>query len=276
MNPHRALSPFSTIGLLLLFIGLCAQLRAADAKTVGQSQADNRKKLVMLIAEYEYHTWENLPAFAAKHLANDFRVVVVSGSASSKMGFDRIEEINDADLLLVSVFRRTPPKRELDIIRRYVASGRPVIGVRNAAHAFVLRQKEGKKPAAGEEDWPSWDADIFGGNYRGHHPPGPITTVTAASASHPILRGVELPFATPTKLYRVSPLKSNAQAILIGEIPNAEQQPVAYIATHSGGGRAFYTSLGGPDDFKIPAYLRLLRNAIYWAAGKSNDKETNK
>src|SRR5688500_16640623 len=149
MNPHRTRSLRSTIGILLLLVGLCPLSRGADAKAVGQAQTDNRKKLVMLIAEYEYHTWENLPAFAARHLAKDFRVVVVSGSTSNKMGFDRIEEINDADLLIVSVFRRTPPKRELDIIRRYVASGRPVIGVRNAAHAFVLRQKEGKKPAPG-------------------------------------------------------------------------------------------------------------------------------
>ena len=31
------------------------------------------------------------------------------------------------------------------------------------------------------------------------------------------------------------------------------------------GSRVFYTCLGHPDDFAIPAFRRLLLNAIHWA-----------
>ena len=31
------------------------------------------------------------------------------------------------------------------------------------------------------------------------------------------------------------------------------------------GGRIFYTSLGHPGDFQLPAFRRLLRNAIVWS-----------
>jgi type 1 glutamine amidotransferase len=44
-------------------------------------------------------------------------------------------------------------------------------------------------------------------------------------------------------------------------------EPVTWTNTHTGGGRVFYTSLGHPDDFGIPAFQQLLRNGVYWAAG---------
>ena len=33
-----------------------------------------------------------------------------------------------------------------------------------------------------------------------------------------------------------------------------------------GKSRVFYTSLGHEDDFKLPAFNRMLVNALYWAA----------
>jgi type 1 glutamine amidotransferase len=38
---------------------------------------------------------------------------------------------------------------------------------------------------------------------------------------------------------------------------------VAWVRLHRGG-RVFYTSLGHPDDFRQPSFLRLLVNAIFW------------
>jgi len=35
--------------------------------------------------------------------------------------------------------RMSLPKDELDLIRNYVAAGKPVIGIRTASHAFHLR-----------------------------------------------------------------------------------------------------------------------------------------
>jgi type 1 glutamine amidotransferase len=42
-------------------------------------------------------------------------------------------------------------------------------------------------------------------------------------------------------------------------------EPVAWTNKHIGGGRVFYTSLGHADDFRIPAFRRLLLNGIFWA-----------
>src|SRR5688572_31155375 len=133
----------------------------------------------MLIAAQSYETERTLPAFGAQFLEPEFKVVLVSGAmANSAHRFNRIEEISDADVLLVSVWRRAPPKEQLAVIRQYVESGRPVVGICTASHAFALRA--GTSPAEGSASWPEWDAQVIGGNYRGHHPIRFLATVTAA------------------------------------------------------------------------------------------------
>lgn len=246
----------------------CLRLLAVLALTLasGVSFATSaKKKLVMLIAEPEYETASTLPVFSAAHLAADFRVVIVGGSmAAGATAFDGIQEIADADVLLVSVRRRTPPTAQLDAIRRHVAAGKPVVGIRTASHAFALSR--GQKLAAGNTEWPEWDAAVLGGNYTNHHREGPATTVTKAGADHPILRGVALPFTSPSSLYRNTPLRPGAVALIMGTIPDQPPEPLAWTFQRADGGRSFYTSLGGPGDFKNPAFIQLLRNGILWAA----------
>jgi type 1 glutamine amidotransferase len=229
--------------------------------------ADARKKLVMLIAEHEYETATTLPEFAAKHLAKDFRVVTVTGSlAEGRNDFDRIEEVADADILLVSVRRRTPPKAQLELIRRHVSAGKPVVGIRTASHAFSLRR--GQVPE-GHADWPEFDAEAIGGSYTNHHGSGPVTTAErapGAPAGHPILRGVTLPFTSKSSLYKTTPLRAGATVLLNGSIPNQPAEPIAWTFTRRDGGRTFYTSLGSPSDFQDASFVQLLRNGLLWAA----------
>lgn len=240
---------------LILFVALAASLQAADA----------RKKLVMLIAEPEYDTAKTLPVFAEKFLAKDFRVMIVSGApGANETGFDRIDELNDADVLLVSVRRRPPPKAQLEVIRRYVAAGRPVVGIRTASHAFAL-QKNQKLPE-GCADWPQWDEQVIGGNYANHHGKGPPVAIAAVDAPHPILRGVTVPFTSQSTLYRNTPLRDGAHALLSGTIPNQPTEPLAWTFQRKDGGRTFYTSLGSPSDFENSSFTRLLQNGIAWAA----------
>ncbi len=246
-----------------LFVALLALFSIAVS-----SAADTRPKLVMLIAEPEYETAKSLPEFAAAQLARDFRVVIVSGvTAPNDTGFDSIKELDDADVLLVSVRRRTPPKAQLEAIRRHVAAGKPIVGIRTASHAFALGK--GQTLAAGNADWPDWDHEVIGGNYSNHHGRGPATTVAAAPGAppdHPILRGVKVPFTTESSLYKNTPLRPGAVALLTGTIPGQPTEPLAWTFARADGGRTFYTSLGGPNDFKNEAFTTLLRNGLLWAA----------
>ena len=249
-----------------IFLFLAATVLSACAAFA----ADSRKKLVMLIAEHEYETATSLPEFATKHLAKDFRVVTVTGSlAPGENAFDGIKEIADADVLLVSVRRRTPPRAQLDAIRKHVAAGKPVVGIRTASHAFSLSRNQ--KLAEGNAEWTEFDAQVIGGSYSNHHGKGPAIKVTladGAKASHPILSGVKLPFESAYSLYKNTPLRPGAQPLLTGSIPNQPPEPVAWVFTRADGGRTFYTSLGGPTDFQNPSFVTLLRNGLRWAAGR--------
>jgi type 1 glutamine amidotransferase len=231
--------------------------------------ADSRPKLVLLIAEPEYDTAVTLPAFAAEFLAQDFRVVTVTGpTTEGATAFEHAEAIADADLLLISVRRRSPPQAQFDLIRRHIMAGKPVVGIRTASHAFVLRSNQ--KAPDGTRDWPNWDEQVIGGHYTGHHAHGPIATLTAteSQSQHPILRGVKLPFTSDAWFYKTSPLRPGAQAVLTGAIPGQPAEPAAWTFKNVGGGRTFYTSLGNPADFKNPSFQQLLRNGVLWAAGK--------
>jgi type 1 glutamine amidotransferase len=244
-----------------------ALLFALFSASVGHA-AEHRPKLVLLIAEPEYDTATTLPAFAAQFLAKDFRVVTVSGATTEgATAFDHSDEIADADVLLVSVRRRSPPQAQFDLIRRHIMAGKAVVGIRTASHAFVLRSNQ--KAPEGTADWPNWDEQVIGGHYTGHHGHGPIATLTATGgqAEHPILRGVKLPFTSDAWFYKTAPLRAGAQSVLTGAIPGQPAEPAAWTFRHVGGGRTFYTSLGNPADFKNPSFQQLLRNGILWAAG---------
>jgi len=231
--------------------------------------ADLRPHVAMVINEPEYETERTLPVFANEHLRRDFRVTQVFGDASDPDRFPGIELIAEADLLLLSARRRTPPAEQLDVVRRFVASGKGVVGIRTANHAFHLRSQPATPPAA---DWPRLDAELFGGRYENHYGNDLATTVRIepAAKGHPVLASVEdTAFVSGGSLYKVSPIDPTANVLMVGSVPGHPTEPVAWTFTRADGGHSFYTSLGAPGDFEQPQFLQLLRNALLWAATAS-------
>src|SRR6187399_673349 len=104
--------------------------------------------IVFMIGEDEYHTWETLPEFARKELEpRGYRVTIVNADTADKNNFPGlIEALRTADLLALSVRRRTPPAEQLAAVRAYLAAGKPLLGIRTACHAFALRPTD--PPAA--------------------------------------------------------------------------------------------------------------------------------
>jgi len=83
---------------------------------------------------------------------------------------------------------------------------------------------------------------------------------------HPILRGFpKKPFPVTSHLYKSRDLASSATPLLQGRIEGTDHEEVIAWTNAYHGGRIFYTSLGSPADFKLPAFQRLLVNAIDWA-----------
>lgn len=232
--------------------------------------ADRRPRVVFLIGEDEYRTWETLPEFAEKDVRwRGIDVRVVLPDAADKHRFPGLTEaLRDADLLVVSVRRRALPPDQLDAVRAHLVAGRPVVGIRTASHAFAPGAEDAKRGGA----WTGFDAEVLGGNYHGHHGVGPKVALQAvpAAAGHPILAGVKLAeFKSSGSLYRTGPLKTGATTLVEGTIPGQPAEPVAWTHAYGPkGARVFYTSLGHPEDFQSPVFRRLLLNGMLWAMNR--------
>jgi type 1 glutamine amidotransferase len=229
----------------------------------------------MLIGEDEYETDRTLPAFADAELADrGLRLTTIHADRRDMNDFPGLEALDKADLLLVSVRRRTPPEEQLGRIKAFVKSGKPVVGIRTASHAFSLRNNQ--PPPAGHAAWPEFDAEVLGGHYTGHHAepgngsPRTLVALIPEQRRHPILAQVpESDVAVGSSLYKTSPLAQSAAALLTGRVegmPSAE--PVAWTNNDAFGGRVFYTSLGHKVDFGLPLFRRLLVNGIFWSLDK--------
>ncbi|WP_442507780.1 ThuA domain-containing protein [Novipirellula sp. SH528] len=225
--------------------------------------------VVMLIAEREYDTDQTLPKFAEQHLKDGFRTTFVYATEDDKNTLAGIEAVRDADVLLISVRRRALPKSQLDLIRNYVASGKPVIGIRTANHAFLLRNEESP---AGHDQWLNWDAEVFGGSYTNHYGNDLKAKVTFRSDDaipKSLLDGIGTqPFIAGGSLYKVAPLAEGAVALMDGKVEGQGSEPVAWTFTRADGGKSFYTSLGQRDDFTGDVLPALLVNAIKWSLEK--------
>jgi nicotinamidase-related amidase/type 1 glutamine amidotransferase len=229
-------------------------------------KSDDRPLLAIVMAEDEYRTETTLPAFAARYLSTDFRVELIFASDRDPNDIPGLEILEDADAAIISVRRRPLPRRQMDIVRRFVASGKPLIGVRTASHAFALRDQAVPDKLVA---WPEFDQEVWGGNYSGHHPNEalPSIQIVASNAAHPILRGVVTEsFLSGGSLYKTSPLAPDTTAILTGTIDGQPAEPVAWTFQRPNNGRSFYTSLGHERDFDHPAFVRLLFNGICWAS----------
>jgi nicotinamidase-related amidase/type 1 glutamine amidotransferase len=232
-------------------------------------KADVRPKVVLAISEDEYKTNQTLPPFARTVLQDrlGLETTVLLGDPKNLNVIPGLAAaLESADLLLLSVRRRALPADDLQAVRKFLAAGKPLVGIRTASHAFDAR----KQGPAGHAEWPRFDPEVLGGNYHGHHKPGPLTTVAVAPGAdkHPILAGVRVPFTGHGSLYTVSPLAPSTTPLLIGTIANEAPEPIAW--THNyGKSRVFYTSLGHIDDFKEESFVRMLGNAVSWALEKN-------
>lgn len=213
-------------------------------------------KVAFAINESEYHAKETLPVFAKTELEPlGFKCAFMQGDMPNELS--NIDALNDADVLVIYMRRTTLSDEKLNRFKSYFASGRPVVGIRTASHAF--------------QNWLEFDGLVLGGHYTGHFgkEAGAMKLRFADGATaNPILRGLSTAqWDTSAWLYKTSPLAKTATQLLFGQLGNNPPEAIAWTNVHNGG-KVFYTSLGHPDDFKSPAFRRLLVNGICWAAEK--------
>ena len=230
---------------------------------------------MFLLGDPEYQSHQTMSVFA-ETLAHDLQVNTTLSVSSVIQDvpnlpvsrFPHLEKLVDADLLVVYTRFRVLTEDQMEMILSYLRTGRPVVGLRTANHAFRFPD---------DSEYSKWNLgfgrEVLGAPWRTHYGGAHGTAVRTAEGmeNHPVLDGVEKQFRVRSWLYHVLPLSEGCQPLLIGSTEDPEKDrstdnPIAWIKQY-GDSRVFYTSMGHPEDFGVPSFARLLKNGIAWALG---------
>jgi len=256
-------------------------------------------RVVLISGDEEYRSEEALPQLA-KILAtrHGFTCTVLfaigeDGTISPNRvdNIPGLQALETADLLIIATRFRDLPDPQMKHIVDYVESGRPIIGMRTATHAFNLKSSKtydrftwtGKDGGFGRmvlgETWFKHHGDHGKQSTRGIVAPG--------AQAHPILKGIkDGDIWGPTDVYAVHlPLPGDSKPLVLGQVltgmkpddpplpgsKNDPMMPIAWVKTYNGTNgrtaRVFTTTMGAAQDLESEGVRRLLVNATYWAAG---------
>src|SRR5205823_1168306 len=204
-----------------------------------------------------------------------------------------LEALRSADLMILFTRFRDLPDEQMKLVAEYVESGRPIVGLRTATHAFDI--KEGKTFARYSWRSKDWDGgfgrQVLGETWISHHGQhGKQSTrgvLAEGAADHPILRGIkDGDIWGPTDVYGVRlPLPGDSRPLVLGQVlegmeptdkpvdgkQNDPMMPIAWTKTYTGTegktARVFTTTMGAGQDFLSEGLRRLLVNACYWTTG---------
>ncbi len=212
-------------------------------------------KICMLSGSLEYKSDESLPLLIA-YMQKYYMVECELLCRNAVDDLPGLEALEDCGVMLLYTRRMTIGGEQLERVKRYCLAGRPIVGLRTASHAF--------------QNWLELDKLVLGGDYNGHYGSGPITqaVINPEWKNHPVLDGVK-PFKSVASLYKNPSPAANVEILMTGKIPEYEE-PIAWTRLYKGA-RIFYTSLGHPQDFENEYFLRMVSNALFWAAKREPD-----
>ena len=248
---------------------VCPSMVSCDftGKKQFRFKEDKRPVVAFVTAENEYRTNQRFHEFAHELLLTkgvhcDFAAGEQSIESPGRHNIENLQVLSDADLVFLSIRRRALEKEKMDLVKEYALSGKPLVGIRTASHAFSV-----KEPIADHlVTWEELDHEVWGGNYVGHLrnlSTETQVTLVPGMENHPLLRGIDQDgFISPSWLYQCRPLSPNAQVLLIGTISGAPGEPVLWINHRPGGGKVIYTSLGHWDDWANPNFKQLMFNCV--------------
>ncbi|MBF89651.1 MAG: hypothetical protein CMG75_10030 [Candidatus Marinimicrobia bacterium] len=295
----------SFLFIVCLIISGCASKTesSADQWVIydGYDGPGKGKHIVFVTGDEEYRSEEAMPQMA-KILAkrHGFKCTVLF-SIDPKTGaidpekLDNIpglDALGTADLMFLFTRFRELPDDQMKHIIDYTNSGKPIIGLRTATHAFnYIENTDGpyaKYSFNDKEFEGGYGRQILGETWvahYGHHGKESSRGIVAeGKENHPIVKGCEDIWG-PTDVYEVGELTGNSEPIIMGQVltgmnpddpPKSDKplMPMAWIKDYDGDTgnttKVFTTTMGAATDLESEGLRRLLVNATYWSLGMEN------
>jgi type 1 glutamine amidotransferase len=235
--------------------GILACLTSWNAMRQGPAWADDdatlpRLKVCLVSGSGEYKSNESLATLQklleSRYAVECTRAFWTEGRSDDLPG---LEALDSTDVMVLFTKRLKIAGEQLERVKKYCLSGKPIVGIRTASHAF--------------QNWLALDAEVFGGDYHGHYRGGDTVDIkmVGTNSRHPILKNIKN-FTSTCKIYKNPKVAEDVDVLLTGTMPDSTQ-PVAW-ARNFKSGRVFYTSLGDPHDFRNEEFQKLLINALQW------------
>jgi len=259
----------------------------------------NGKHIVLVSGDEEYRSEELVPQLArilAVH--HGFRCTVLFGINKETGEIDPqtldnipgLEALEDADLMVLFTRFRELPDDQMKRIIDYTNSGKPIVGLRTATHAFRY-EKNPDSPyakwsfrATGDHEG-GYGRQVLGetwiSHYGAHQQESTRGLIAEGLEDHPIAKGCEDIWG-PSDVYAITTLSGDSRPLVMGQVlvgmdpadePNTEKAPVpiAWTKTYTGETgktcRVFATTMGHGGDLQSEGFRRLMANACYWAMG---------
>jgi len=286
---------FRVVFPLLAVLLTCAAEPADRLVIHGKNGPGKGKHIVLVSGDEEYRSEEALPQLArilSQRHGFDCTVLFAidpkDGSINPNQSdnIPGLEALDSADLMILFTRFRNLPDSQMKHIVDYVESGRPVVALRTATHAFDLKtSRTYQRYSWNSKEWDGgFGRQVLGETWVGHHGRHGVQStrgiIPQGQEKHPILRGIRSgAIWVPTDVYKVRlALPEGTEALVLGEVlegmnasdapaagtQNDPMMPVAWTRTYMDG-RIFTTTMGSAQDLLNEGFRRLLVNACYWA-----------
>lgn len=264
----------------------------------GEKGLGKGKHIVFVTGDEEYRSEESMPQLA-KILAvrHGFKCTVLfainreDGTIDPEQGdnIPGLEALEAADLMVIFTRFRDLPDDQMKRIIDYVDSGKPILGLRTATHAFnIVKHKDGPYAKYSFQDKTfdgGFGRQVLGetwiNHYGKHQKESTRGKIVAGKKKHPIVRGCEDIWG-PSDVYGLKKLTGDSDPLVLGQVlvgmnPNDAVNtdkpplPVAWTKTYTGAkgipARVFTTTMGHGGDLQSEGFRRLLVNACFWSLG---------
>lgn len=297
----------SAITTMALFPATTPTLASDDAQVVvlpGGEGIGKGKHILLLSGDQEYRSEETIPQLAkilSKHHGFQCTVLFTVNPKDGTIDpavtnpIPGLEALKTADLFVIFTRYLNPSDEQMAYIDAYVSSGKPVVGLRTATHAFNIPADRKYAKYGDGSRVKGWEGGfgkvVLGEKWVNHHgahgKEGTRGVIATGQEGHPILKGIKPGdiFGT-TDVYTVNlPLKGDSTPLVLGEVTatleptskavegkkNDPMMPVAWTKTYKGEngttGRVFTTTMGTSQDFAFEGTRRLIVNGCLWAVG---------
>jgi hypothetical protein len=294
---------YQFLAVLVLMIKLCTVNAAEPGLVLEGKEGIGKGQHIVFVTGEEYYRSEEGMSMFAKILSQHhgykctvlFAIDPITGfiNPNNSNNIPGLEALKSADLMVVFARFRELPDADMKHIVDYVNAGKPVLGIRNATHAF-------RYSANSTSPYKSWDfqskawlggfgQQILGDTWIAHYgkfqKEATLATVISSQRNNPVLRGVADTIFCHTDVNSVERLTPKDLVLMQGQVlsglnpmdpPVTDKRkdvrmPFAWFKTYttpSGKeGRSFTTTAGASLDWQSEDLRRLMVNAIYSLTG---------